>query len=286
MFALPDGAARIGLDHPHLLRGLSPEEQRFVASLEAAVAGPTPAERRAFAPLLARLQHLPPPWEDVAGALADRSARVVGSSALAIAIAVAISTSGIGQIGIMPASDAAAHARAAAAAAARVAARSSRPLLGLGQHADVTVIVSGGSPNMSHVRAAMAHDRPHLTVVATDRAVRISPVIVPGDVPCALCAALHRRDADADWPLVSAQATTRSGALLAAVPGFAQAAAAGEAARRVVEYCRALAPPERPAGATVPFAADVTPEPVEWHPDCGCREPRAVPPLVGGHELE
>lgn len=77
--------------------------------------------------------------------------------------------------------------------------------LGDEEHAGISVLADAPHPDVPRFFDHDLQDRPHLHVgVLGDRAV-IGPLVVPGVTSCLRCAHLHRRDADAAWPLLSVQ---------------------------------------------------------------------------------
>ncbi len=77
--------------------------------------------------------------------------------------------------------------------------------VGADEHATVAVLADASHPDVPSFFDHVLQDRPHLHVgVLGDRAV-VGPLVVPGLTSCLRCAHLHRRDADAAWPLLSVQ---------------------------------------------------------------------------------
>lgn len=162
---------------------------------------------------------------------------------------------------------------------------------------DVAVVLSHFATVPRRTARWLRADVPHLLVEFGDRSIRVGPVVVPGQGPCAMCLELSRVDRDAAWPAIATQATRRTGP--SADPlGIATAAAL--VGRVVVEHLasegwgdRALrvrrAEPLGPAGplGTVDHRAaaglfdagdavggcGITVERVSPHPRCGCRSP-------------
>ena len=72
-------------------------------------------------------------------------------------------------------------------------------------HATVAVLADASHPDVPGGFDHTLQDLPHLHVgVLGDRAV-VGPLVVPGLTSCLRCAHLHRRDADAAWPLLAVQ---------------------------------------------------------------------------------
>ena len=95
-------------------------------------------------------------------------------------------------------SGAVADALAAALAAAGLA-------VGDAVHATVAVLADASHPDVPGGFDHLLQDLPHLHLgVLGDRAV-VGPLVVPGLTSCLRCAHLHRRDADAAWPLLAVQ---------------------------------------------------------------------------------
>lgn len=57
--------------------------------------------------------------------------------------------------------------------------------------------------------AAARSDGPHLPVVFTGGGAEVGPLVRPGVTACLWCVAMHRRDADAAWPMLLAQLIRR-----------------------------------------------------------------------------
>jgi hypothetical protein len=73
------------------------------------------------------------------------------------------------------------------------------------EHATIAVLADASHPDVPRHFDHDLQDRPHLHIgVLGDRAV-VGPLVVPGTTSCLRCAHLHRRDADAAWPLLSVQ---------------------------------------------------------------------------------
>lgn len=118
-------------------------------------------------------------------------------------------------------------------------------------------------------------DRPHLHVGCRgDRAV-VGPLVIPGRTACLRCGHLHRRDADAAWPLLSVQ-WAQAGAdprLTATDPLLTR-----QAATMALLLVRAWADQPDDPSAWSGFAVDLrlplglaTREDRPPHPLCGCR---------------
>jgi bacteriocin biosynthesis cyclodehydratase domain-containing protein len=113
----------------------------------------------------------------------------------------------------------------------------------------------------------LRRDVPHLPIVLSDTAMTIGPFVEPGAGPCLLCLELHRRDADAAWPVVAAQLLGRRSRAESAV---LLAETAGAAGRMVLARLSAG------AGAAASLRIDATTGIRTWrtwsaHPECGCR---------------
>lgn len=74
-----------------------------------------------------------------------------------------------------------------------------------GGRAAITVLAERGHPLASAGPATGEHRGPHLPVRAYGAAGVCGPIVVPGLTPCLRCHDLHRRDADAAWPLIGVQ---------------------------------------------------------------------------------
>ena len=123
----------------------------------------------------------------------------------------------------------------------------------------------------------------HVGVILAERAVHVSPVVVPGRTPCLRCADLQRRDADPAWPAVAAQLIDCPAG--AAEDSLAPLAAIASAVRRLTA---ALGNPPRGAGDSsdargsrdssesgsswirFDISGDTTTVAARAHPECGC----------------
>jgi hypothetical protein len=135
---------------------------------------------------------------------------------------------------------------------------------------DVVVLTRAWAMSDPLVRALHRDGLPHLVATVRGRTGIVGPLVVPGRTSCLRCADLHRRDADADWPLLAPQLTaaepppggSTTTCLLTAVTGALQVLAYldGTAAPVVLGATLELRPPD-PLPRLRPW-----PE----HPDCGC----------------
>ncbi len=115
----------------------------------------------------------------------------------------------------------------------------------------------------------LRRDVPHLSVVHEGDAVRIGPLVEPGATGCLRCIELHRRDADAAWPVVAAQLANipapeldpRTLALVAA-----HAAALADERLALGRTAFGETSLSVPTTTALPSAAQHPP-----HPECGCR---------------
>jgi len=120
----------------------------------------------------------------------------------------------------------------------------------------IGVIVADHAVPLRAYRDWMREGVQHFAVVFGTARVAIGPLVVPGETGCLRCADLRRLDADPAWPAVAAQ--------LVDLP----AAAALDAVLRTEALCAAARLADAVgAGAAVPAGQ----EPIEPHPDCGCR---------------
>jgi len=149
------------------------------------------------------------------------------------------------------------------------------------------VIVADHAVDPRRAHAHLLADRPYLPVVAGTAGVVVGPLVVPGSTACTTCVDLHRRDDDAQWPLVMAQ-------LLGARPA---APTAEDCLAGATEVVRMLGPGAAWAAGAPLLAAPGSAWTVRgttrtervWspHPECGCRIPSptaaAVPVTAGVH---
>jgi hypothetical protein len=131
----------------------------------------------------------------------------------------------------------------------------------------------------------LRRDIPHLSVVFSDTAVEVSPLVAPGAGPCLYCLERHRTAADAAWPAIASQLWGRRSRLETAL-------VAGEVAllvaRIALDSVRMRLGRQEPQSALeshrgyAPEPAAITthtldPATGQWsrttatpHPDCGC----------------
>ena len=146
-------------------------------------------------------------------------------------------------------------------------------------HATVAVLADASHPDVPGDFDHTLQDLPHLHVgVLGDRAV-VGPLVVPGLTSCLRCAHLHRRDADAAWPLLAVQwaHAVRAMSCPPQDPLLVQLAAT-QAALLVRRWTDAPGTPEDWSGYALELrlpdgiARRVDRPP---HPLCGCRWPDA-----------
>lgn len=142
------------------------------------------------------------------------------------------------------------------------------------------VLVGGHVLDPTVVREWVRSDLTHLVVRVGDRQARIGPVTVPGTTACARCLDLHAGEADAAWPAIAGQLSTRP---LSAPPLLSIHEIATRAARRVwSRLVDAAATPEDAEVESVSIGDGlVTRASVTPHPECGCAAlPRSDSPVV------
>ena len=121
-------------------------------------------------------------------------------------------------------------------------------------------------------------EQPHLAVSVQQYGYQVGPLVVPGTTPCLGCLDRHRGDADPGWYAPAAVLASGAPALEPpAGPGgeevvsatLAAAAAAGQA----LSFLDGVAQPVTWSAVLQLRAADghVGLEPLDFHPDCGCR---------------
>ena len=71
--------------------------------------------------------------------------------------------------------------------------------LAVGPDGDLVVILSSGEPGRTALADAVRCRVVHLPVVLDGDAVRVGPLVVPGQTPCVGCADLHRATWDPGW---------------------------------------------------------------------------------------
>ena len=216
-----------------------------------------------------------------------RAATVVvdGATRVGTPLAAVLAASGVGRVsvrdtGLTAAGDAVVGGLTAAdegrprTVAAADAVRQASPLADVRPpadgRADVVVLTRAWAMSDPLVRGLQREGVPHLVATVRGRTGVVGPLVVPGSTSCLGCADLHRRDADADWPLLAPQLTatepppagSTTTCLLTAVTGALQVLAYldGTAAPAVLGATLELRPP------------DPLPRLRRWpeHPACGC----------------
>jgi len=122
----------------------------------------------------------------------------------------------------------------------------------------------------------LRRDIPHLSVVISDSAAEIGPVVAPGTTGCLLCVELHRRDADPAWPAVATQLMGRTSH--AETPVLI-AEAAAEASRMALHSLGRVGytvydqtPAEATSSVRIDYATGRRDESLRFrHPECGCQ---------------
>jgi hypothetical protein len=142
------------------------------------------------------------------------------------------------------------------------------------ERATIAVLADAPHPDVPRHFDHDLQDRAHLHVgVMGDRAV-VGPLVVPGATSCLRCAHLHRRDADAAWPLLAVQWShaVRSMPCPPVDPLLAMLAAA-QAALLVRRWVDAPDQPDAWSGHALSLRLpDGLPQRLERpaHPLCGC----------------
>jgi len=122
----------------------------------------------------------------------------------------------------------------------------------------------------------LRRDIPHLSVVISDSAAEIGPVVSPGTTGCLLCVELHRRDADPAWPAIATQLMGRTSH--AETPVLI-AEAAAEASRMALHSLGRVGytvydqtPAEATSSVRIDYATGRRDESLRFsHPECGCQ---------------
>jgi bacteriocin biosynthesis cyclodehydratase domain-containing protein len=134
---------------------------------------------------------------------------------------------------------------------------------------DAVVISSSFVVSPDRYGAWLSRDIPHLPIVFGDRVVEVGPFVQPGAGPCLRCISLHRRDADAAWPVIAAQLERSRAATLTPVGAAFAMAHAGRMLDAVLRGHDAR-------WATRCLRIDVgtgrfSEREHRQHPECGCR---------------
>jgi bacteriocin biosynthesis cyclodehydratase domain-containing protein len=128
----------------------------------------------------------------------------------------------------------------------------------------------------------LRRDIPHLSVVFSDTAVCVGPLVEPGVGPCLYCLERHRTDADPAWPAIAAQLWGRRSRLETPL----NAGEVAHLAARLILERLTLTGLRQGAHETAPLAETgeaahtthtLNPATGEWsrtmatpHPNCGC----------------
>ncbi|MDP9406829.1 MAG: hypothetical protein M3P95_02795, partial [Actinomycetota bacterium] len=142
---------------------------------------------------------------------------------------------------------------------------------GVGAAPATLVLLVGDHVHDPGLRAALrTAQTPHLAARVREVTGVVGPLVLPGSTPCLDCLDLHRRDRDADWPLLAAQLASPG---VGAVPcdTALALAVAGCAALQVLAHVDG-----EPSGAQA-GTLELTPPDHRWrrrswslHPGCGC----------------
>lgn len=171
-------------------------------------------------------------------ARADATVAVHGAGRVGSAVASLLAACGVGRVHLAadgavtseevglayPASDVGRPRAAAVADAVRRVAPETRVAARPPQgDVDLVVLASGPVASPELVTALTARRVPHLPVSVREGVAVVGPLVFPGRSSCLRCVALHRRDADPQWPVLAAQLADRPQP--ADLPGAAAAAA-------------------------------------------------------------
>jgi bacteriocin biosynthesis cyclodehydratase domain-containing protein len=144
--------------------------------------------------------------------------------------------------------------------------------------ATLTVLADARHPDVPTQFDHEAQQGPHLPVSVLGERATAGPLVIPGRTGCLRCAHLHRRDADAAWPLLAVQwAQSLAGTSCRPVdPLLVRLAAAHavllirmwvDAPQRTEDWAGFAIDLRLPAGQTTRVARPA-------HPLCGCRWPQ------------
>ncbi len=148
-----------------------------------------------------------------------------------------------------------------------------------GRHPDVTLLVDHHVVDPVPVQRLRRVGRAHLSVLVTEVAVRVGPLVAAGGGACTTCLEHYRREEDERWPAVAAQAAVRpAGAVETSLGWWGAITAAQQLLAQVDgrEVAAESATLELTAWQGVPTRTPWAP-----HPDCECRAQqrgRARPP--------
>ncbi len=229
-------------------------------------------------------------------ARADRAVGVVGLGSTGLGVAATLAAAGVGRVLLedpRPVRSADVgpsgyrwqdvgrpRARAAAAVVTGIApavvtelATSDEPS-GPAAPLDLVVVVSDDALDPALAARLVNRGTAHLSIVVREADTVVGPLVVPGRGPCLRCLDLHRRDADAAWPvLAAALATTRSARAAPPEPAAVASVASGLAAAAALAHVDDPDAPGRLLGSTLELSLpDALPRERRWaaHPACGC----------------
>lgn len=238
------GAARaydtqVGLAAPTVLRGLGPDERRFVASLEGG-RDITPGEATRFSGVLGKLE--------ARGLLLDGS-RQDGTLAAVIAIdgdapfcRLIADTCAAAGLRVVPAADAPSRA--------------------------LVIVPFLGAPEAALAQRLVVDGTAHVLVACDEAGAWVSHVVTPGQTACARCRDIALTRADAAWPYLAAQLCGRAIATRAPAPPLLASPAA--ALRVAVRAAGWAASGEAGCGEQVMPDGGVALAPLVASPECGC----------------
>ncbi|SMH46782.1 bacteriocin biosynthesis cyclodehydratase domain-containing protein [Rathayibacter oskolensis] len=134
---------------------------------------------------------------------------------------------------------------------------------------DLAVLIADFAIAPARAAHWLAADVPHLPVVFGDEAVRLGPLVEPGDGPCLHCADRDRIDLDPDWPRLVIQVLGATASTRTPLASAAMAVAAADAAlRRLLAGWTGLS---RAVRTYADASGAFTERPLEPHRDCACR---------------
>ncbi|KZX20016.1 TOMM precursor leader peptide-binding protein [Rathayibacter tanaceti] len=139
---------------------------------------------------------------------------------------------------------------------------------------DLAVLIADFAVSPARAAHWLAADVPHLAVVFGDEAVRIGPLVEPGEGPCLHCAERDRIDLDPDRARLVIQVLGRTAPTRTPLASAAIAVATADAVlRRLLTGWRGLRAVERSySDASGAFKTREQ----EPHPDCACRALRGT----------
>jgi hypothetical protein len=139
----------------------------------------------------------------------------------------------------------------------------------VGPDADLLVVLSTGEPDRAALADAVRCRITHLVVVVDGDAVRIGPLVIPGQTPCVGCADLHRATWDPAWLALVPQFGRNALHTVRPMGGLTQHVAAVEIVATCLEFVDARQRPGQVRTVDPDRRVRVAGQ-AAFHPRCAC----------------